>query len=90
MVTVTITQAAPFHLIADSVDGAPLNIRRTRAGDAWDRAQSDSCAVPAPAGTAGGAGAGSGAGPVSLGLPSLRHHSGATTNPIYDTHDDQR
>jgi tRNA-2-methylthio-N6-dimethylallyladenosine synthase len=88
MVTVTVTQAAPFHLIADSVDGAPLRIRRTRAGDAWDRAQSDSCAVPAPAGTTGGAG--SGAGPVSLGLPSLRLRSGATTIPIYDIHDDQR
>ena len=38
VVSVTITQAAPFHLLADSVDDAPLRIRRTRAGDAWDRA----------------------------------------------------
>jgi tRNA-2-methylthio-N6-dimethylallyladenosine synthase len=91
MVTVTISQAAPFHLIADSATGAPLSIRRTRAGDAWDRAQSDSCAVPAPAGAA----LASGSGPVSLGLPSLRLRSGATTLPIHDggvheTRDDQR
>ncbi|WP_353809537.1 tRNA (N6-isopentenyl adenosine(37)-C2)-methylthiotransferase MiaB [Agromyces sp. SYSU T00194] len=65
VVTVTVTQAAPFHLLADSPDGAPLRIRRTRAGDAWDRAQADSCGVPAPAG-------GSGAGAVSLGLPTVR------------------
>jgi tRNA-2-methylthio-N6-dimethylallyladenosine synthase len=88
MVTVTITQAKPFHLIADSADGAPLRIRRTRAGDAWDRAQSESCAVPTPAGaTAAGMGAG---GPVSLGLPTLRLRSGATTIPIYNTNDDER
>ena len=64
VVTVVATQAAPFHLIAD---GGPLAVRRTRAGDAWDRAQAESCGVPAPA--AAGAGA---AGPVSLGLPTLR------------------
>jgi len=81
MVTVTVSQAAPFHLIADSADGAPLSIRRTRAGDAWDRAQTDSCAVPSAAAPAG---------PVSLGLPSLRLHSGATTIPIYDVTDGQR
>jgi tRNA-2-methylthio-N6-dimethylallyladenosine synthase len=83
MVTVTVTQAAPFHLIADSTDGAPLRIRRTIAGDAWDRAQADSCAVPSPTGNAAG-------GPVSLGLPSLRLRSGATTIPIYDVTDGQR
>jgi tRNA-2-methylthio-N6-dimethylallyladenosine synthase len=42
VVTVTITQAAPFHLLAD----AGYVLRRTRAGDAWDRAQAESCAVP--------------------------------------------
>ena len=69
-VEVGITRAAPFHLIADSADGAPLRIRRTRAGDAWERAQADSCGVPTPAaGTASSAG---GAPRVSLGLPSLR------------------
>jgi tRNA-2-methylthio-N6-dimethylallyladenosine synthase len=64
IVSVTITHAAPFHLLADS-DGAPLRIRRTRAGDAWDRTQSESCAVPDAA--APGAPRA-----ISLGLPSLR------------------
>ncbi|QIS42407.1 tRNA (N6-isopentenyl adenosine(37)-C2)-methylthiotransferase MiaB [Clavibacter capsici] len=70
-VEVEITRAAPFHLIADSVDQAPLRIRRTRAGDAWERAQADSCGVPAPAPSAG-AHASGGAPRVSLGLPTLR------------------
>jgi tRNA-2-methylthio-N6-dimethylallyladenosine synthase len=65
MVTVTITHAAPFHLLADDPTGRPLQIRRTRGGDAWDRAQAESCAVPAPA-SEGGPRA------VSLGLPTLR------------------
>ncbi|MTE23154.1 tRNA (N6-isopentenyl adenosine(37)-C2)-methylthiotransferase MiaB [Microbacterium sp. ZXX196] len=64
VVTVTVTHAAPSHLLADSTDGQPLRIRRTRAGDAHDRAQAASCAVPAPGGAAGGA--------VSLGLPTIR------------------
>ncbi|MEQ1737027.1 MAG: tRNA (N6-isopentenyl adenosine(37)-C2)-methylthiotransferase MiaB, partial [Rhodoglobus sp.] len=46
VVTVVVSQAAPFHLLADAVDGAPLIVRRTRAGDAWDRAEAASCAVP--------------------------------------------
>ncbi len=41
MVTVQITKAAPHHLIAD---GPVLSLRRTRAGDAWERRTSD----PAP------------------------------------------
>ncbi len=64
VVTVTVTHAAPSHLLADSPDGAPLAIRRTRAGDAYDRAQAASCAVPSTGGEAGGA--------VSLGLPTIR------------------
>ena len=76
VVSVEITQAASFHLVADSIDGAPLAIRRTRAGDAWDRAEAASCAVPAePTGRA-----------VSLGLPTLR----VATIPIYDVSDGQR
>ena len=66
VVTVTITHGAPFHLLADDPTGAPLRIRRTRGGDAWDRAQAESCAVPAPAGEPGAPRA------VSLGLPTLR------------------
>ncbi|PJJ61336.1 tRNA (N6-isopentenyl adenosine(37)-C2)-methylthiotransferase MiaB [Compostimonas suwonensis] len=82
VVTATITQAAPFYLIADSTDEQPVRVRRTRAGDAWDRAQADSCAVPAT----GGATASSEPGRVSLGLPTLR----VVTTPIYDSSDGQR
>ncbi|MFB8892593.1 tRNA (N6-isopentenyl adenosine(37)-C2)-methylthiotransferase MiaB [Microbacterium plantarum] len=66
VVTVTVTHAAPFHLLADSTDGSPLRVRRTRAGDAWDRSLAESCGVPAPASSDGGPRS------VSLGLPSLR------------------
>jgi tRNA-2-methylthio-N6-dimethylallyladenosine synthase len=94
VVTVTVTQAAPFHLIADSADGAPLRIRRTRAGDAWDRAEAESCAVPTHAGNS------TQPGRVSLGLPSLRIEGarsrepltvpGVGTMPIYDPTDGER
>ncbi|MGW4927552.1 tRNA (N6-isopentenyl adenosine(37)-C2)-methylthiotransferase MiaB [Agromyces sp. NPDC004153] len=90
VVSVTITQAAPFHLLADSLDDAPLRIRRTRAGDAWDRAEAESCGVPAAPGA-------SAAGKVSLGLPVLRARGteplvapGVGTMPIYDPTDAQR
>ncbi len=94
VVTVRVTQAAPHYLIADTVPGAPFAIRRTRAGDAWDRAEAESCAVPAHgSGSAGAAGAG--AGRVSLGLPTLRTREpltspGVGTMPIYDPTDGQR
>ncbi|PQZ61262.1 MULTISPECIES: tRNA (N6-isopentenyl adenosine(37)-C2)-methylthiotransferase MiaB [unclassified Microbacterium] len=65
VVTVTVTHGAPFHLLADDPTGAPLEIRRTRGGDAWDRSQSESCAVPTPSSD-------SGPKAVSLGLPTLR------------------
>ncbi|GAA2233234.1 tRNA (N6-isopentenyl adenosine(37)-C2)-methylthiotransferase MiaB [Herbiconiux moechotypicola] len=90
VVSVVVTHAAPFHLIADS-DGSPLRVRPTRAGDAWDRAQAESCAVPTPAGASGPT-----PGRVSLGLPSLRIGSaprvapGVATLPIYSTTDDLR
>jgi tRNA-2-methylthio-N6-dimethylallyladenosine synthase len=64
VVTVEVTRSAPHFLIADG--DAPLRIRRTRAGEAWDRAAAESCGVPTPAAP------GSGPKPVSLGLPSLR------------------
>ncbi|QAB17400.1 tRNA (N6-isopentenyl adenosine(37)-C2)-methylthiotransferase MiaB [Leucobacter muris] len=62
-VTVQVTAAAPHFLIADLT--GTYAVRRTRAGDAWDRRQSDSCGVPAPV---------EGAAPraVSLGLPTIR------------------
>ncbi|THJ64932.1 tRNA (N6-isopentenyl adenosine(37)-C2)-methylthiotransferase MiaB [Arthrobacter echini] len=61
-VTLPITAAATFHLLSDP---RPTDyvLRRSRAGDAWDRTQADSCGTPAP----GAAGTGS----VSLGMPSL-------------------
>jgi len=65
VVSVTVTHAAPFHLLADAPDGQPLRIRGTRAGDAWDRSQAESCGVPATS-------AADGTRAVSLGLPSLR------------------
>ncbi|QCR19614.1 tRNA (N6-isopentenyl adenosine(37)-C2)-methylthiotransferase MiaB [Agrococcus sp. SGAir0287] len=61
--TVEITRAAPFHLEADA---GPIAVRRTRAGDAWDLAQADSCGVPVRPGTPREAV------PVRLGMPSLR------------------
>ncbi|MEH0111158.1 tRNA (N6-isopentenyl adenosine(37)-C2)-methylthiotransferase MiaB [Tersicoccus sp. MR15.9] len=67
MVTVPITAAAPYHLIADPV-ADQYALRRTRAGAAWDRAQAESCGVPVPA----SAGAANGrAGAVALGMPGL-------------------
>ncbi|WP_168916017.1 tRNA (N6-isopentenyl adenosine(37)-C2)-methylthiotransferase MiaB [Microcella flavibacter] len=77
VVTATITSAAPFHLLADA--GEAPRIRRTRAGDAWDRAQAESCGAPTPAATGD-------APRVSLGLPTLR----VATSPIYDPADGQR
>jgi len=75
VVTTVITDAKPFFLLADSRDG--YHLRPTRAGDAWDRWQAESCGVPIPSGSATA---------VSLGMPSLS----VVTTPIYDTSDGQR
>ena len=64
VVTAQVTSAAPHFLIAD--DPAAYRVRRTRAGDAWDRRQADSCGVPAPSSEGGAPKA------VSLGLPTIR------------------
>jgi tRNA-2-methylthio-N6-dimethylallyladenosine synthase len=78
VVTVQITEASTFHLVA----GAPLAVRRTRSGDAWDRAEAESCAVPS---------APSKPGATSLGMPTLRVGGpSVTTIPIYDTTDSER
>jgi tRNA-2-methylthio-N6-dimethylallyladenosine synthase len=53
IVTVTVTRGAPHYLLAD---GAPLSVRRTRAGDAWQAA----AAPPDPAAAT----------PVLLGMPT--------------------
>lgn len=79
IVTVTITDAAPFHLLADDPTGAPIKVRRTIAGDAWDREQAESCGVP----VSGGA---KNLGSTNLGIPTLR----VGTTPIYDLDDGLR
>jgi tRNA-2-methylthio-N6-dimethylallyladenosine synthase len=56
MVTVEITHAAPHHLVAD---GPVRSVRRTRAGDAWERRNSEP-AVPS----------GIGLGMPSVGVPA--------------------
>ena len=64
VVSVVVTRTAPHFLIAAPA-GDTLSVRRTRAGDAFNRAEADSCAVPAhsPASTGGA---------VNIGLPILR------------------
>jgi tRNA-2-methylthio-N6-dimethylallyladenosine synthase len=66
VVTVTVTGAAPYHLLADQTDGSTFSIRRTAAGDAWDRAEAASCAIPATGDQSATKAS------VSLGLPTLR------------------
>ncbi|GAA0955928.1 tRNA (N6-isopentenyl adenosine(37)-C2)-methylthiotransferase MiaB [Frigoribacterium faeni] len=83
VVTVDVTGAATFHLLADASPGSVFDVRRTRAGDAWDRAEAASCGVPASGADSTRA---SGTSRVSLGLPTLR----VSTTPIYDTDDDLR
>ena len=60
LVDVTITAAAPYHLIADASPN--YRVVRTAAGDAWDRFEAASCA-PGDSNSAAG---------VNLGLPILR------------------
>jgi tRNA-2-methylthio-N6-dimethylallyladenosine synthase len=68
VVSVVVTRSAPHFLIAAPA-GETLPVRRTRAGDAFDRAEAESCAVPAHSPATGAAGA---RGAVNIGLPSLR------------------
>jgi tRNA-2-methylthio-N6-dimethylallyladenosine synthase len=58
-----VTEAAAFHLIADPVSASDYQLRRSRAGDAWDRSQADSCGVPSTPGSKPAQ--------VSLGMPAL-------------------
>ena len=67
VVTVTITRAAPHYLVAD---GAPLAVRRTRAGDAWETHQGRDDAERA-AGDPHTASGASRPAPVALGMPAL-------------------
>jgi len=73
VVTLPVTEAASFHLLSDPAR-EQYALRRSRAGDAWDRSQADSCGVPpAPEGADGGAPR-----PVSLGMPSLPVRGGSS------------
>ena len=64
VVEVSVTRAAPHHLVADSgVQGGLFRVRRTAGGDAWAALQD----VP-----------GSGRPAVTLGMPSLRRPQMAT------------
>ena len=65
-VTVPITEAGSYHLLADPASGGDYALRSSRSGDAWDRWQADSCGVGTT--QVGGGKPGS----VSLGMPSLR------------------
>ncbi|MGV3148665.1 tRNA (N6-isopentenyl adenosine(37)-C2)-methylthiotransferase MiaB [Rothia nasimurium] len=62
LVTLPITEAGSFHLISDPT-ADQYSVRRSRAGDAWDRAQADSCGT----GTTQVPGT-----PVSLGFPTFK------------------
>jgi tRNA-2-methylthio-N6-dimethylallyladenosine synthase len=66
-VGVQVTHAAPHHLVAD---GAAPVVRRTRAGDAWEKRQAGDGHEHGGSGDA--CGTGTPAGVVSLGLPSTR------------------
>ncbi|WP_084253174.1 tRNA (N6-isopentenyl adenosine(37)-C2)-methylthiotransferase MiaB [Devriesea agamarum] len=80
IVTTTVTRAAPHYLIADSARSISaaecaqsrdlFSIRRTRAGDAWDRLHDANSNDPGSAGC--GTGAPKPKGPVGLGLPTIR------------------
>jgi tRNA-2-methylthio-N6-dimethylallyladenosine synthase len=80
VVSVVVSEAKPFYLLADSADGTPLVIRRTTAGDAWDRSEAESCGVPPSRATSEAPGR------VSLGLPGLR----VATAPLPDLDDGER
>jgi tRNA-2-methylthio-N6-dimethylallyladenosine synthase len=79
--TVRVSYAAPHHLVADqataevvpglgasvTTSGHVYAVRRSPAGDAWERRQADSCA-PAPSGPVPGGVRR----PVGLGVPAVR------------------
>jgi tRNA-2-methylthio-N6-dimethylallyladenosine synthase len=69
VVTTVVSLAAPHYLIAD---GAPLAVRRTRGGDAWQARQEGAADRAAGDLSAASGGARDGGGrPVLLGMPSV-------------------
>lgn len=64
MVSAIVTHGAPHHLVADSArDGGYFELRRTRAGDAWERQQTRKAQLEEEA---------AGRAPVTLGIPGIR------------------
>lgn len=64
MVSAIVTHGAPHHLVADSArEGGFFEIRKTRAGDAWERQEARKSQLEAEA---------AGRVPVSLGVPTIR------------------
>ncbi len=45
LVTVQVSRAAPYFLIAESLEGSKYQVRRTAGGDASDRAAAESCST---------------------------------------------
>jgi len=62
LVTAIVTEAGPYHLIADVTHASECKVVPTHAGDAWDLAQAASCGVPTVGASSG----------VSLGIPTIR------------------
>lgn len=63
MITCEVTHGAPSYLLADSaLQGGKFEIRRTRAGDAWERGEARKAELTAEA---------NGKAPVNLGLPTI-------------------
>jgi tRNA-2-methylthio-N6-dimethylallyladenosine synthase len=60
MVTTVVTRGAPTYLLAD---GAPVQVRRTRGGDAWAARHAAPAVADAPDSAAAG---------VLLGMPTVR------------------
>jgi len=78
-VDVRVTEAKPFFLLADGTSHDDYRLRPTRAGNAWDRMQAESCGAPVPSVPSGG-------GAVNLGMPGLK----IITQPLYGTSDGPR
>jgi tRNA-2-methylthio-N6-dimethylallyladenosine synthase len=68
MITTMVSRAAPHYLIAD---GAPLAVRRTRGGDAWQARSEAPGTAPDASGGAPAAVPATGAAAVLLGMPAV-------------------
>ncbi len=65
VITSVVTEGKPYFLLADG-PAETFSVRSTRAGDAWDRWQAESCGAPVMGGAPTG---------VSLGMPTLKPSS---------------